>query len=101
MESSGPWILFHCSGTLKVFSAVRWSQITRLAVWVNMEDRSVAGFAVTSQPEDNLQPVFEIPDPDELAKVYEAKTGEIVYEGPGSSTPLKSELCEEGTYYVD
>ena len=101
MESSGPWSLIHCSGTLKMFTMERWSQVTRLVVWVDMEDRAVAGLGVTSEPEDDPKPFYETPGPDEPIKMYDAETGEILYDGPTSGGPMESEVCEEGTYYVD
>ena len=101
VESSGPWSLLHCSGTVRSFTRGNWSQVTRLVVWVDMEDRSVAGFGVTSEPEDEPRPVPPTRDPDESLKIYDQETGEILYEGAVSAAPKESEICEEGTYYVD
>ena len=101
VESSGPWSLMHCSGTLKMFTRERWSQVTRLVIWVDMEDRAVAGLGVTSEPEDYPQPFHETISPDEPIKMYDAETGEVLYDGPTSGGPMESEVCEEGTYYRD
>ncbi len=101
VESSGPWSVLYCSGTIKAFTTESWSQITRLVVWVDMEDSSVAGFGVTSEPEDEPQPVLGSLDPGESLKLYDQQTGEILYEGAGPAAPKESEICEEGTYYVD
>ena len=101
VESSGPWSVLHCSGTIKAFTTESWSQVTRLVVWVDMEHRSVAGFGVTSEPEDEPRPILDPPDAGESLKLYDQETGEILYDGTGSDAPNESEICEEGTYYVD
>ena len=101
VESSGPWSLLHCSGTIKAFTTESWSQVTRLVVWVDMEHRSVVGFGVTSEPEDEPRPILDLPDAGESLKLYDQETGEILYDGTGSDAPNESKICEEGTYYVD
>ena len=101
VESSGPWSVLHCSGTIKAFTTESWSQVTRLVVWVDMEHRSVAGFGVTSEPEDEPRPILDPPDAGESLKLYDQETGEILYEGAGHAAPNESEICEEGTYYLD
>ena len=101
VESSGPWSLVHCQGTIKMFTTERWTQVTRLVVFVDMEDRSVLGFGVTSDLEDDPQPNFDAPGPDDHVKIYDAETGDIVYEGSVSEVPAKVEVCAEGTYYLD
>ena len=102
IESSGPWSLMHCSGTVRAFTRESWSQVTRLVLWVDMEDRSVAGFGVTSRPEDEPRPISpQTLGPGDSLKIYDQKTGEILYEGAESAAPKESEICEEGTYYVD
>lgn len=84
-----------------MFTTERWTQVTRLAVFVDMEDRSVLGFGVTSDLEDDPQPNFDAPGPDDHVKIYDAETGDIVYEGSVSEVPTKVEVCAEGTYYLD
>ncbi len=101
VESSGPWSVLHCSGTLKAFSTNRWRQATRLEIVVDMKARSVAGLAVISEKEDVPQPVLEPLDPGDMVKLYDVETGDIVYEGPYSNAPPLEEVCEEGTYYRD
>ncbi len=101
VESSGPWSLIHCQGTRKMFTEERWSQVTRLVVFVDREDESVAGYGVTSQKEDVPQPVYEVPDGDDSVKIYDAETGEIVYDGSVDDAPSKAKVCAEGTYYRD
>ena len=102
VESSGPWTFLHCSGTVKAFTRDSWSQVTRLVVWVDMEDRSVAGLGVTSRPEDELQPISPTPGPGGSLKIYDQQTGEILHDAAtGSAAPKESEICAEGTYYTD
>ena len=100
VESSGPWSLMPCNGTLKTFTKERWSQIRRLVVFVDMEAEAVAGYGVTSQKEDVPQPTYDL-DPDETVKLYDVETGDIIYEGSPSDVPSKEEVCADGTFYRD
>lgn len=102
VDSSGPWSLLFCSGTRQSFATVHWSQVTRLVVWVDLEREVVAGFGVTSVSEDIHQPQYEPLAPNDPMKIYDAESGEIIYEGPSSDVrAADSKLCEEGTYPVD
>ena len=101
VESSGPWSLIHCQGTRKSSTSERWSKVTRLVVFVDMKEESVAGFGVTSQKEDAVQPVQELAEAGEPIKLYDVKTGEILFEGSSSDVPTKQESCPEGTYKRD
>ena len=102
VESAGPWSLMFCSGTRQSYTSLLWHDVTRLVVWVDMESRSVAGFGVTSEPEDDTQPHLEPISPGEPVKIYDAKSRDIIYEGSLSDGPTRvSEFCEEGTYYAD
>ena len=56
-------------------------------MWVDMANRSVAGLGVTSEPEDEPQPISQTLGPGESLKIYDEKTGEILYEGAGSAAP--------------
>ena len=37
VDHKGPWAQVHCGGTRKVVHKQSWSQITRLAMWVDLE----------------------------------------------------------------
>ena len=101
VESSGPWPLIRCSGTLKMFSTARWSQVTELRVTVDMKARSVEGLGVIGERDDIPQPILESPSIGETVKLYDVETGNIVYDGPSSDVPSLKEICAEGTYYHD
>ena len=49
--------LVHCYGTRKVTHSQKWSDITRLVTWVDLEARSAVGYGVTSEAEVVPQPV--------------------------------------------
>ena len=89
VDSTGPWVLVHCQGTRQSFSTEQWRQITRLVFFVDMEDESVAGFGVTSKAEDVPLPVQELAETGEPIKLYDLKTGEILFEGSSSDAPTK------------
>ena len=59
VDSAGPWALLQCTGTLRVESSARWRDITRLVIWVDTQEDSVAGYAVISEPEDVPQPAID------------------------------------------
>ncbi len=102
VESTGPWSVISCSGTLKSFSEERWSQVTRLRVKVDMKARSVVGVGVwRSSLPDVLQPVQGSLDPGDTVGLYNVETGDVLYEGPFSDIPLVTEVCAEGTYEND
>ena len=101
VDSFGPWPLIHCSGTIKTSSIGNWRRITRLKLWVDMEARVVAGFAVISRKEDVPQPVLEPPSLDKKVTVYDVETGDVVYEGALYNMPTLQAICAEGTYYRD
>ena len=102
VESSGPWSVLHCGGTLKALAPTPWRQVTRLKVTVDMKARSVAGLAVVSEPEDVPLPVQESPSLSDTVKLYDVETGNTIYDGPFSDAPRSLEkVCAEGTYYRD
>ena len=102
VDSSGPWSVLHCDGTLRTFGTAHWRQVTRLEVVVDMKAGFVAGLAVwASVLPDVQQPVLETPDSDDTVKFYDVETDDIVYEGPLSDAPTLEDVCAEGTYYRD
>ena len=68
-------------------------------VFVDIDAEAVTGFGVTSNSEDVPKPVLK--NPEGAIKLYDAETGDILYEGSPSDAPEKSELCEEGAYHRD
>ena len=69
--------------------------------FVDMEDESVAGFGVTSKADDVPLPVQELAETGEPIKLYDLKTGGILFEGSSSDAPTKLESSPLGTYYRD
>ncbi len=102
VESTGPWSIIHCSGTLRSVTTDPWSQVKLLRVKVDMKAKSVVGVGVwASVLPDVQQPVMGTPDPGAMLKEYDVETGEIVYEGLYSDAPQLEDSCAEGTYESD
>ena len=101
VDSAGPWALVHCGGTRKVVHEQPWSQITRLATWVDLEARSVVGYGVTSEPEDIPQPTLGSYNWFSLFKVYDVESGELLMVAPPFLIPTEWIVCPPGTYYRD
>ena len=85
--SDGPWELVRCQGSRKLAVSSQVSNITLLAVYVDMGTREVVGYGV-STPDDeepglrgNVNPVFSPRDGDAIVQVYDYKSGEKVYDG--------------------
>ena len=98
VESTGPWSVLHCAGTVKTYSTEPWRQITRLVFWVNSETNAVSGYAVTTEPEDDPEADTDAIENDASLKIYDIQTGEIVFEGRVSEAKL-SDICVADTYY--
>ncbi len=80
VESSGPWTLYWCKGTRKLMVYARWTNITRLVVTVDIENDEVIAYAPMG--DDGNEPVLEVGSHgDREAKVYDAASGDIVFDG--------------------
>ena len=102
VDSAGPWTLLQCTGTLRVESSARWRDVTRLVIWVDTQEDSVAGYAVISEPEDVLQPAIDNAQSlTDIIRAYSTLTGRLLYVGPSALSPPRAILCESGTYYRD
>ena len=76
--------------------------ITRLTVYVDLEEEEVMAYSVTgpgsveAAQNPGLEPAPEpVPD-DHNVKLYDFKTGDLVFDGTISD--LEDKLCEEGTH---
>ena len=99
VESTGPWSIIQCEGTLRSVSTTPWSQVDLLRVKVDMKAKSVVGVGVwASVLPDVHQPVMGIVGPGDGVTLYDVESGDIVYDGPYSDIPTVDEVCEEGTY---
>ena len=102
VDSAGPWTLLQCTGTLRVESSARWRDVTRLVIWVDTQEDSVAGYAVISEPEDVPQPAIDnAPSLTDIIRANSTLTGRLLYVGPSVLSPPRAILCESGTYYRD
>ena len=100
VERSGPWHFIHCQGLRKSVSAARWSGLIRMSLYVDLENRSVVGYAATSDY-DEPQATREEIHLDAPSKLLDLVTGEVLFEGPSRDMPLQSEFCPPGTYWPD
>ena len=80
VESSGPWILFHCQGTRKMTAYAQWTNITRLVVTVDIENDEL--IAYSPMGDDGNEPVLEVGSHGgKNATVYDSASGDLVFEG--------------------
>ena len=98
VDDSGPWALIDCRGTWKISHKQKWSHITRLATWVDLEARSVVGYGVTSEPEDDPEARMETPNLLGIARLYDVQTGKRLITGPMLLIPPESLACPPGTH---
>ena len=99
IESTGPWLVIHCDGTLRSLSTEPWSHVDTLVVDVDMVAKSVVGVGVWVSPLPDVSlPVMGIEDPNDSVTYYNVETGNVVYDGPYSDIPTFDKVCEEGTY---
>ena len=102
VDSAGPWTLLQCTGTLRVESSARWRDVTRLVIWVDTQEDSVAGYAVISELEDDPQPAIDNTQSlTDIIRAYSTLTGRLLYVGPSALSPPRAILCESGTFYQD
>ena len=80
VESSGPWVLIWCQGTRKLTTYARWTNITRLAVTVDIENDEVVTYAPMGH--DGIEPVLEVGSHgDREAKVHDVASGDLLFKG--------------------
>ena len=79
--SSGPWIDAECQGTRITVVSAEISNIKKLALWVDIEDENVVAYVPGAADPGEAGPV-EPPLTDDLkVRVYDAKSGEELYDG--------------------
>ena len=80
----------------------RWRDVTRLVIWVDAQEDSVAGYAVISEPEDVPQPAIDNAQSlTDIIRAYSTLTGRLLYVGPSALSQPMAVLCESGTHYRD
>ncbi len=102
VEGSGPWSWFECYGTRKVSLKQRWSQITRLKAWVNLDAITVETYSVSpGSPYYSPQPIIGPMNSISMVRVYDVDTGEHLITGPLIFITPNPILCPPGWYYRD
>ena len=99
VDSSGPWVLLHCGGTLQLHSNRGFSGITRLKLSVDLENRDVLGYGVTGEPGEEAIPAPRVPD--SPVKILDTNTREQVFIGSrgeldSMGKALLEKLCPTG-----
>lgn len=94
VTSSGPWVVVMCGGALTAESSVTFSNVTRLAMFVDLKSKEIVGTAIGAPPEDTPGAVPETITPAHNIKAYDAETGQLVYDGSINNIGDK---CPEGT----
>ena len=101
VDGSGPSSLIKCRGTRTISHTQKWSHITRLVTWVDLESKSVAGYGVTSDSEDDPAAKMETPNFFGLVRLYDVQTGKRLNTGPMVLIPPEFVSCPPKTYYWD
>ena len=76
----------------------KWSHITRLVTWVDLETKSVVGYGVTSEPEDDPEATMGTPHLLGIASLYNVQTGKRLITGPMVLVPPEFLACPPGTH---
>ena len=101
VDGSGPWSLIKCRGTRTISHTQKWSQITRLVTWVDLESKSVAGYGVTSEPEDDPAAKMGNPNLIGIVRLYDVQAGKRLITAPMLLIPPEFVSCPPKTYYWD
>ena len=82
VASPGPWALTGCQGTRRLVTFADWSNITRLAILVDLENEEMVTFVPMSGGGRVDEPELVLGSHgDKSAKVYDVFTGELLFEG--------------------
>lgn len=93
-KSSGPWVDVECRGTRKTVVSTEVSNITKLALWVDLEAKEVVAYVPGAHEPGEIGPV-EAPLKDDLkVLVYDVDTGDLIYDGTHGDL---EKLCPAGT----
>ena len=98
---SGPWSWTKCDDPRKVVLKQRWSNITRLEAFIDLDERRILHYEPSVWGPDDEQPVIGPLNPVSLVRVYDAKTGEHLITGPKIFILPDPILCTPGRYYRD
>ena len=101
VEHSGPWSWTDCDEPRKVVTRQRWSNITILDAWIDLDEGRVLHYNPSAWGGDDEQPVIGGPNPFGLVRVYDGKTGRHLITGPIILILPQPILCTPGRYYRD
>ena len=101
VEHSGPWSWTACDEPRKVVTRQRYSNITLLDAWIDLDEGRVLKYDPSVWGGDDEQPVYSGPNPVGLVRVYDAKTGRHLITGPKILILPRPILCTPGRYYRD
>ena len=95
VTTSGPWTSVMCQNTRRAVGTMEFTNVSKLAVHVDVPGEEVIGTAVGAAPRDGSGgAVEETLTSDHKVKVYDNKTGDLVYDGRVEDLAVK---CEPGT----
>ncbi len=98
VASSGPWALTSCQGTRRLVTFANWSNITRLALLVDLENEEMVTFVPMGEgrADQTNQPSLELGSQgDKSAKVYDMFTKELLFEGTKDDLS-DYKMCSDG-----
>ena len=98
VSSSGPWALTSCQGTRRLVTFANWSNITRLAMIVDLENEEMVAFVPMGDgaADQTNQPSLEVGSQgDKSAKVYDVFTKELLFEGTKDDLS-DHKMCSDG-----
>ena len=101
VEHSGPWSWTECDEPRRVVLQQRYSNITLLDAWIDLDEGHVVLYGPSVWGDDDEQPVFGGVNPIGLVRVYDAKTGRHLITGPKILILPRPILCTPGQYYRD
>lgn len=98
---SGPWSWTACDEPRKVVTHQRYSNITLLEAWIDLDEGRILEYGPSAWGDDDEQPVYGGVNPIGLVRVYDAKTGRHLITGPKILIMPRPILCTPGRYYRD
>ena len=101
VEHSGPWWWVTCDDPRKVVIKQRWSNITRLDTYIDLDEGRILKYDASVWGPDDEQPVIGPRNPLGLVRVYNARDGEHLITGPKIFILPRPILCTPGRYYRD
>lgn len=99
VEHSGPWSWTDCDEPRRVVTHQRYSNITILDAWIDLDEGRVLNHKPSVSGDDDEQPVYGGLNPVGLVRVYDARTGKHLITGPKIFILPQPILCTPGRYY--